>query len=167
MTAQTPRDGTPPRRTFIAASGTALLGSTAGCTAVVNFIGSQILEQVNVFNETNQPVTGAITIVDPAGDTVLDETFDLAASDSEESDNESSSSDENQSLAVYDDVWTESGSYEVAVELDSEIDGQSQANGTVTIDTPDEQKLAAALGTDDADRPIDFRVGKSLSEFGD
>ncbi|GAA0668777.1 twin-arginine translocation signal domain-containing protein [Natronoarchaeum mannanilyticum] len=171
MTARIPHDDAQPsRRSFLAASGTAVLAASAGCTAVVDFIGDRLLEEVNVFNETNRRVGGSITVVDPAGDTVLDETFDLAASDDEDgsgSGNESSSEDE-QSTAVYDDVWTESGSYEVTVELpDTEIDGQSQASGTVTIDDTDEEMLAVALGSGEVDEPIGFRVGESLSDFAD
>jgi len=171
MTARIPRDGArPSRRSFLAASGTAVLAATAGCTAVVDFIGDRLLEEVNVFNETNRRVGGSITVADPAGDTVLDETFDLAASDDEDgssSGNESSSDDE-QSTAVYDDVWTESGSYEVTVELpDTEIDGQSRASGTVSIENVDEEMLAVALGSGEVDEPIGFRVGESLSDFAD
>ena len=164
----------PSRRSFIAASGTAVLAATAGCTAVVDFIGDRLLKEVNVFNEINRPVAGSIVVTDPDGDTALDETFDLAASDDEDegsnsgSDNGSSSGDDDQSLAVYGDVWTGSGSYEVSVELDgTEIDGQSQASGTVTINNPDEEMLAVALGSGEMDEPIDFRVGESLSDFAE
>ncbi|ELY63143.1 hypothetical protein C489_20046 [Natrinema versiforme JCM 10478] len=149
---------------FLAAGGTAALAATAGCTAVMDFIGDQLLEQVNVFNETDRRVSGSIVVIDPDGDTALDETFDIAASDSE--DNESNGDDE-QSVAVYDDVWDGAGDYEVTVELDdAEIDGESGANETVTIDDPEEEMLAVALGSEEVDEPIGFRVGKSLSDFG-
>ncbi|WP_256392967.1 hypothetical protein [Natronoarchaeum rubrum] len=173
MTAKTPDDrARPSRRSFIAASGTAVLAATAGCTAVVDFIGDRLLEEVNVFNEINRPVAGSIVVTDPDGETVLDETFDIAPSDDDDSgsggDNGSNSGEDGQGIAVYDDVWTGSGSYEVSVELDgTEIDGQSQASETVTINAPDEEMLAVALGSAEMDDPIDFRVGESLSDFAD
>ncbi|WP_049907056.1 hypothetical protein [Halovivax asiaticus] len=148
------------RRTFLAASGTTVVATTAGCTELLNFIGDKLLEEVNVFNETDMRVAGSISVSGPAGDTALDESFDIASSESE-------ASDDDQSVAVYDDVWDGSGSYEVAVELtDVEIDGESQASATVAIDNPDEQMLAVGLGTGETDAPIDFSVGESLSDFG-
>lgn len=128
----------------------------------MDFVGDRLLEQVNVFNETDRRVAGSITVVDPAGETALDETFDLAPSDA----GNDSNSDGDQSVAVYDDVWGEAGSYEATVELpDTEIDGRSRASETVTIDDPDEQLLGVALGSEEVDEPIGFRVGKSLSDL--
>ncbi|WP_254763392.1 hypothetical protein [Natrinema marinum] len=121
---------------------------------MADFIGDQLLKQVNVFNETSQPVTGSIVIVDPAGDTALDQEYDLAPSDSENNDE--------RSVAVYDDVWGKTGAYEVTVELaDVEANGKSRASETVTIDDSDEQMLAIELGSEN----IGFHVGKSLSDF--
>lgn len=174
MTAQIPNDsGSLSRRSFLVAGGTVALAATAGCTGILDFFGDRLLEEVNVFNETNQSVAGSIVLTDPDGDTVLDEEFNLVASDDEDngsgsgSDNGSTSGDD-QSAAVYDDVWTKSGSYEATVGIDNtEINGQSQANETVTIDNPDEQMLAVALGSAELDEPIGFRVGESLSDFAD
>ncbi len=155
MTSQKPdKGGLTTRRKLLVTSGTTGLALTAGCTAVADFIGDQLLKQVNVFNETSQPVTGSIVIVDPAGDTALDQEYDLAPSDSENNDE--------RSVAVYDDVWGKTGAYEVTVELaDVEANGKSRASETVTIDDSDEQMLAIELGSEN----IGFHVGKSLSDF--
>ncbi|SFS54308.1 hypothetical protein [Halostagnicola kamekurae] len=164
MTTQNPGDGSRSRRTFLATSGATVLAATAGCTTVVDFIGDQLLEEVNVFNETNRKIAGSITIESPAGETVLDGTFDLISS---ENDDGTSSEDDGQSVATYDDVWDGAGDYEATVRVDgTEIDGQAQASETVTIDDPDELMLAAALGSGEVDEPIGFRVGESLSDFG-
>ncbi|WP_245800622.1 hypothetical protein [Natrinema saccharevitans] len=131
----------------------------------MDFVGDRLLEQVNVFNETDRRVTGSIAVVDPAGETALDETFDLAPSDSGD-DEGAASGDDEQSVAVYDDVWGEAGSYEANVELTgTDIDGQSQASEMVTIDDSDEQLLGVALGSEAVDEPIGFRVGESLSDL--
>ncbi|SFC51841.1 hypothetical protein SAMN05444422_109194 [Halobiforma haloterrestris] len=130
---------------------------------MIDFIGNRLLEQVNVFNETDQRIGGSIVIRGPGGDTVLDETFDIAPSDSEDDEDDG---DDEQSTAVYDDVWDGSGAYEATVELDdTEIDGESEATATVTIDDPDEEMLAVPLGSEEVDEPIAFRVGESLSDF--
>lgn len=160
MHTRVPRHGTAlSRRSFLAATGTAALTTTAGCSTVVDFVGNQILDHVNVFNETERRVGGSIELVDPASETVLDETFDLATPNTE-------TEDEGSTTAVYGDVWTDGGSYEVTVELDGvEIDGESRASETVTIDDVDEEMLAVPLGADDLDAGIAFRVGTSLSDF--
>jgi hypothetical protein len=139
-----------------------MLAATAGCTAVMDFIGNRLLEQVNVFNETDRRIGGSIVVVDPDGDTALDETFDIAPSDSGNDDG-----DDEQSVAVYDDVWDGAGTYEVTVELDAtDIDGESRASETVPIDDPDAEMVAVVLGSEEVDDPIGFRVGESLSDFG-
>jgi hypothetical protein len=145
------------RRRFLAASGTALLTAVAGCSAVADFVGDMVLEDVNVLNQLNRNIKGSVEVVDPAGDTALDETFDVPSNDEEGEGN----------TATYGDVWGDTGDYEISVELtNTEIEGVSQANKTVTIDDTDEQMVAIAPGNDETDEPIPVRVGESLSEFG-
>jgi len=146
------------RRRLLAASGTAVLTSLAGCGAVVNFLGNQVLEEVNVLNQLNREVSGSIEVVDPAGDTVLDETFDVPSTESDEGSN----------IVAYGDVWTDTGEYEVGVEIaDVEIEGTSQASRTVRIENTDEQMIAVSIGSGDGNEPIAVRVGESLSEFAE
>jgi len=147
----------PSRRQFLAASGTAVLTTVAGCSRLANFIADQILEDVNVFNETAQQHSGSIKVTGPAGETVLDDSFDLSSSESE--------NDDNDSTAVFADVWTEAGSYDATLELDTDIDGRSQATDTVTITAPDEEMLAVVLGVESMEESIGFRVGEDLSGF--
>ena len=147
----------PSRRQFLAAVGTAVLTTVAGCSQLANFIADQILEDVNVFNETAQQRSGSIKVTGPAGETVLDDSFDLSSSESE--------NDDNDSTAVFADVWTEAGSYDATLELDTDIDGHSQATDTVTITAPDEEMLAVVLGVESMEESIGFRVGEDLSGF--
>ena len=149
----------PSRRQLLAAGGTAVLTTVAGCSRLANFIADQVLEDVNVFNETAQRQSGTIQVTGPAGESVLDDSFDLSPSESED--------DDNDSTAVFADVWTEAGSYDATLELDTDIDGRSQATDTVTITAPDEEMLAVVLGDESMDEPIGFRVGEDLSGFQD
>jgi hypothetical protein len=152
-----PRSAALTRRRVLAASGAAILTSVAGCSAIVDAIGDQVLEEVNILNQLNRAVSGSIEVTSPAGDTALDETF---AVPSEDADGESN-------IVAYDDVWTETGQYRIRIELpDTEIDGVSRANETVRIDNTDEEMVAVALGSTSDDEPIAVRVGESLSDFG-
>jgi hypothetical protein len=145
------------RRRFLAASGTALLTAAAGCSAVADFIGDQILKEVNVLNQMDQDVEGSVTVIDPAGDTALDETFDVPSKEDPGEGN----------IATYGDVWGDAGDYEISIELtNAEVDGTSQASKTVTIDDTDEDRVGIAPGPNETDEPIPIRVGESLSDFG-
>jgi len=158
MTRSSHHPTTSTRRQFLAAGGTAALASVAGCANVVNSIADQFLEDVNVFNETDRRVTGTIQVTDPAGGTALDETFDLAASDD--------SGDDDGPATVFENVWAETGSYGLRVELENtDIEGQSRATETVAVSDPDEEMVGIPLGADDLDEPIAFRVGEELTDW--
>lgn len=144
------------RRRFLAASGTALLTAATGCSALVNAIGSQVFEEVNVLNEMDRTVSGSVEVTDPDGDTALEATFDLSPMDSDEESN----------VVAYDDVWEAAGDYDVSIELtDVDIEGTSQASKTVTIDDTTENMVAIAVGSDETDEPVAIRVGDSFSDF--
>ncbi|MFB6229505.1 MAG: hypothetical protein ABEH88_13330 [Halobacteriales archaeon] len=145
------------RRRFLAASGTALLTAVAGCSAVADFVGDMVLKEVNVLNQLNRKVEGSVTVTDPAGDTALDETFDVPSNDEDGEGN----------TATYGDVWGDTGDYEISVELtNTEIEGVSQASRMVRIDDTDEDMVAILPNSDKVDEPIAIRVGQSLSDFG-
>ncbi len=145
------------RRRFLAASGTALLTAVAGCSAVADFVGDMVLADVNVLNQVNRNVEGSVEVIDPAGDTALEETFDVPSKEEPGEGN----------VANYDDVWGDTGDYEISVELtNTDIEGVSRASETVTIDDTDEQMVAIAPGNDESGEHVPIRVGESLSDFG-
>ena len=152
------------RRRFLAACGVGLFGGTAGCTAIVDSLADLALGDVNLFNETESVLTGTVTITDPGDETVLSESFELPpASDDEDTDEE----DDEDGVTAYEDVWTESGTYEASVELDgeSEVQGEATASESISIDDTSEEMLAIAFGMEEADDAIGFIVGESLSDF--
>jgi hypothetical protein len=133
----------------------AATAAVAGCTeGSINWIADKFLEEVNIFNETDSEVSGAVTIVGPDGETRLDEGFTLDGSDDD--------SDENSSY--YGDVWTDAGSYDVSMELDDPVEGKTSASETVSIDDPGDQMLVVVLGGKELDADIAFRVGDDLSD---
>jgi hypothetical protein len=131
-------------------SGTALLTSVAGCSAIRSFTSDLALEDVNVFNMADGQIKGSINVVDPAGDTALEKTFDLA----HEQDQNSG------------DVLGATGEYAVSVELtNTEIAGNSQASKTVSIDDTTEERIGVVFNTNEEYEPIVIRVGTTPKDF--
>lgn len=154
------------RRRFLTGCGTVVLAGAAGCTGFANGIAGLILDDVNLFNETDGVLAGTVSIVDPADETVLREQFEIPP---EADDEESEEEDDEDNLTVFKDVWTESGSYNITVELgeDSEIQGESGTTESVSIEETDEEMLAIVLGGEESEDAIRFVVGESLSEFAE
>lgn len=138
------------RRQVLVVSGTALLTSVAGCSAIRDFTSDVALEEVNVFNMADRQIEGSIEVVDPAGDTALERTFDLE----HEQDQNSGG------------VLGPTGEYAVSVELmNTEIEGRSQASKTVSIDDTDEQRVGVVFNTNEEYDPIVIRVGTTPKDF--
>jgi hypothetical protein len=132
------------------ASGTALLTSVTGCSAIRNFTSDLALEEVNVFNMADRQIKGSIEVVGPAGDTALERRFDLEHEQ-----------DQNNG-----DVFTDTGEYTVSVELtNTEIEGSSQASKTVSIDDTDEERVGVVFNTNEEYEPIVIRVGTTPEDF--
>lgn len=85
------------------------------------------------------------------------------------SDGNESGDESEQVQGVYSDVWTDSGEYDIDVELESEdaIEDTTSATETVSIDDPDEEMLVVLFGSEADDGPISFHVITALSELGE
>lgn len=152
------------RRRFLAAGASAAGVALTGCSAIADFLGGMFLEDVNVFNGTDQKLSGSIDVLDPNGDIVLEEDFDLPSSEGEDGDgNESEEADE-ESIGIYEDVLTDSGEYTVSIELDREIGGESGATETVEVADPEEEHVMVFVGADDSGDSIVVAV---IEEFSD
>ena len=149
------------RRQYLAGSAAATTVAVAGCTeGTINWLAGKFLEDVNVFNESDSQVSGTLTVTDPAGESRLDETFTLEPGNVEDDNPD----EDSESSALYADIWTEAGEYEIAVELDEPLDGETSASGTVSIEDPGDEMLVIPLGSDEVDAAIDFRVGDSFTD---
>jgi hypothetical protein len=138
------------RRQVLVTSGTALLTSVAGCSAIRGFTSDVALEEVNVFNMADRRVEGSIEVVDPTGDTALEKTFDLE----HEQDQNSGG------------VLGATGEYVVSVELvNTEIAGSSQASKTVSIDDTDAERIGVVFNINEEYDPIVIRVGTTPKDF--
>jgi hypothetical protein len=155
MTRESPQAVGLSRRRFLAAGGATVTAAVAGCAGVVDWLANQVLEQVNLFNYTDQTVDGSVTVVGPDGETRLDESFTLAGN---------SGGNDESDAGTYGDVWSGTGSYEVSVELDKAVNGVSSASETVTIDDTGDQLLVVAIGSGDVDETIAFGVGDGLTD---
>ena len=145
------------RRRALAIGASAALASTAGCATVLDAIGNQVFEEVNLLNQLNQAVSGSVEIVDPDGETVLDTSFDVPSTESGGESN----------IVAYADVWTTTGEYQVDLELsDTEIAGTSRLNQRFSITNTEEEIVAISIGSTDETEPIALRVGESFSDLG-
>ncbi|MXR50664.1 hypothetical protein GRX03_03445 [Halovenus sp. WSH3] len=142
------------RRQLLGLCGGAITAAVTGCAGVVNRIADQLLEDVNVLNDTDQQQSGTVRVA-ADGETLLDREFTL---------NSASGNDENANVGTYADVWTDGGSYEAEVTLQEPIDGEASGSKTITIDNPDEEMLLVGLGLQEAEQPIVFRVGTSFTD---
>ncbi|WP_436930650.1 hypothetical protein [Halosimplex halobium] len=108
------------------------------------------LEEVNVFNMADRQIKGSIEVVDPAGDTALEKTFDLEYEQDQNSGG----------------VFGATGEYAVSVELtNTAIEENSQASKTVAIDDTDEEKIGVVFNTNEEYEPIVIRVGTTPKDF--
>ncbi len=131
------------RRQFLAAGATVGATAVAGCATIVNTIFGAILEDVNVVNDTDQRRAGTVGVTDPAGETVLDASFDVPYTDDDSDEAQESN------VAVFEDVYTETGEYTVTIDLDpgSAIDGTERTTQTVTVSDPENEHILAMLGS--------------------
>lgn len=144
------------RRSTLIGVGTIALTGLAGCSARAN----ERLEDVAVFNETDEPIDGTIEIVGPADEIALSDAFDVASHDEEDGVDSNAS-------ATYERVWGTIGDYDISVELADGFDiaGKTRADETVTIEDTDSALLAVVLGSDDREDEISFAVGERWSDF--
>lgn len=181
--AGTDRLTTTTRRRFLALGTGGAVAALAGCNSVLDAVGSLVLQDVNVFNAADRRLGGSIEVSGPDGETVLDEDFDVAPNDAGDGADPSNATDgdpagngtadgvgtadEDQSVAVYDDVFAGAGEYAVAIELDdgSEIDGESTAEGTVEVADPENEHVVVALDPEDTDEAVVMAVIENLSDL--
>lgn len=130
------------RRQFLGGTSIAISAGVAGCTDMIfDFIAGWLLEDVNLVNETDHPVSGSIEITDPDGAVVLEEQFELAPAAEDDEDTEADQSQ-------FADVFATAGSYEFVVELDagSAVNGVDHLEDTVEISEPGEEYVLVGFG---------------------
>ncbi|MDQ2050450.1 hypothetical protein RBH26_08110 [Natronolimnohabitans sp. A-GB9] len=144
----------PSRRQIIAGGGTVVLAPLAGCSTLAGLFDDMALEEVNAINQIDEDVSGELVIEGPGGETVFDGSFTATEEETQQG---------------FSDVWTDAGSYEVAVELEDglEIDGKSSAEKMVMIDDTEKELLAIVFGSEAVDDAISFHVVEGLSDLED
>ncbi|MEZ3170105.1 hypothetical protein ABNG03_05640 [Halorubrum sp. RMP-47] len=146
------------RRRAIAIGASAALASTAGCSAVLDAVGNQMLKEVNLLNQLNHEVTGSIKIEAHDGKLVLDDSFDVPTTESGGESN----------TVSYADVWTTTGEYHANLELaNTKIAGTSVLSRRFDIVNHEEEIVAISIGSSDEDEPIALRIGESFSDLSD
>ncbi|ARS91721.1 hypothetical protein B1756_06985 [Natrarchaeobaculum aegyptiacum] len=152
------------RRRFLAAAGATASVALAGCATVVDFLAGMVLDDVNLMNGTDQVLTGSIVVRNPDGETVLDDSFEV-----EPDEDDGGPDPDEESQAVFGDVFDGPGEYTVEIELDedSAIDGETEATLTATVDDPEEEHIIVLLGAPEHPEPVDVVVIENFSEMAE
>jgi hypothetical protein len=136
----------------------------------MNSLGSLVLDDVNLFNETNEVRAGSIQVTDPNDEPVLDEQFELAASDEEDDAGSEGTDDPDENGDnTYGDVLTDAGAYTITLDLDedSEINGVGSAERSVDVTAPADEHIVVGLGVGSSENPIEITVIEELSDLED
>lgn len=141
------------RRLFLASGASAATAPLAGCTSLSEWLGDRFVGDVNLFNLTDARISGSFTLT-IQDDALLDETLDLTAESGDEP------------AAIYEDVWTEKGDYQVTLELDGIPETEPQRlSKTVTVVDPGEEKLVVFIGRELTGQPVTARVIADFAEL--
>lgn len=158
------------RRSLLAGGATLAATALSGCAAIADFLAGFVLKDVNVINGTDRQIAGSIVVTAPSGDVVLDETFDLQASEGGTGTDGGDGTDQPSDAAsgLFGGVFDGEGDYGVAVEVDESTDfGVSGTEETVAVDKPGDEHIfvffAAESGTDE----IVVTVADGLSDLDD
>ncbi|MFD1643007.1 hypothetical protein [Halohasta litorea] len=167
------------RRRLLAAGASVAVVGTAGCAQVANYIAGLVLEDVNLFNQTDRQLTGTISVTDPAAETVLDESFEIQPETDDEGEangsedggeaNESEGTVDEESGATYADVLTGAGEYTVSATLDddSAIEGETTAERSVDVADPAAEHIVVVFGADDFDGVMGAFAIEEFTDIGE
>jgi hypothetical protein len=134
------------RRQVLTGLSTVAVTAAAGCSSIAESLASSVFEDVNVINELDRRISGSITVTDPNGETVLDETFDLRPEAQTE---QTTETDGNAAVVRYGDVFTTTGVYDLSVRLDEAVDGVREGSDTVEVTDTDSTQILVGIEADD------------------
>jgi len=169
------------RRRFLALGTGGAVAALAGCSSLLDAVGSLVLQDVNVFNAADRRLSGSVEVAGPDRETLLDESFDVApngAGDGTDAANATDDSagngavtenvtdgdpaenatadgvetgDEDHSVAAYDDVFAGAGEYAVAIELDDGSEIDGQSTAEGTVEVADPENEHVVVALDPED----------------
>jgi hypothetical protein len=161
------------RRTVLATGAGLATTALAGCAQIADFLAGFVLKDVNVINGTERPIAGSIEVTGPGGDVVLDETFDLEATEQNGGTTNGGTTDGNDqpddaASGLYGGVFDGEGDYAVVVELESGTDfGASGTEETVTVNNPGDEHVFVFFGAESGTDEIVVTVADGLSDLED
>jgi len=159
------------RRTVLATGAGLATAALAGCAQIADFLAGFVLKDVNVINGTDRPIAGSIEVTGPSGDVLLDETFDLEATQDGTGDGTTDGGDggdqpDEAASGLYGGVFDGEGDYGVAVELESGTDfGVSGTEETVAVDKPGDEHLFVFFASESGTDEIVVTVADGLSDL--
>lgn len=136
---------------------TGVTTAVAGCTRLSEAIVDYYVEDVNLFNTSDERLGGTIEVVGPGDRTLLAESFDLFPNSADAAGEPS---------AIYGNVLSTSGPHEVTIQIDATgtVDG-AVVSRAVTVSDPDEQRVVGFLGEEFTDEFVTIRVVDDFEEL--
>ncbi len=160
------------RRTVLAVCAGVGAAALAGCSRIADFVAGVVLKDVNVINGTDREIAGAIEVADPDDEVVLDESFDLQASQESDGTGTPDGGDggdgqpSEEASGLYGDVFTGEGEYDVAVTVDESTDFDAgSVEETVEVTAPDDEHIFVFFGSEDGADEIIVTVADGLSDL--
>lgn len=154
--------GTTRRRVIVAAGG-AILAALGGCTRLSEFVADRVTGEVNVFNTLDRRVTGSLTLVDPEGESLLDERLDLAPGSGN-----GDADGEREPAAIYEDVLTTAGTYQLSLEVAAtETTPRRTASESLRIDDPAAEQVVVLIGREVTDELVSVAAIEDFADLED
>lgn len=146
------------RRDVLAVGSATLALAFAGCTRVSEFVAEYYTGEINLFNTVERRITGSLAVAAPDGTMILDDEFDLAPG--------SGNAEEGEPAAIYDDVLTTAGSYQVQITADGS-EASEHHSRRLQITAPDDEKIVVLLGGEFTGEFITMTVVEDFAELED
>lgn len=147
------------RRGALAAGAGTLAVALAGCTRASELLVDHFTGEVNIFNTSDERLTGSLELVDPDGATVLDEGLVLGPE---------SGDGEREPAAVYEAVLTTPGGYQLTLHIDSTgRTDETHREERLQIRTPDEEQIVVFLGRELTGQFVTITVVEDFAELED
>jgi hypothetical protein len=148
------------RRTLLAAGAGLLVTPLAGCTRVSEFIADYVVGDVNLFNLSEDRLTGSLELVGPGDEVLLDESLDL---------DPDADVEEREPTVIYDDVLDATGPHrlDLRVEAPESDRGTTSVTETLHVTDPAEEKIVAFFGDELGEEFLTLELIADFAELED
>ncbi|MFC7071678.1 hypothetical protein ACFQJ7_09535 [Halovenus rubra] len=161
------RDGTPvgssqrslERRTLLAVGATTLLTSITGCTRISEFVADYVVGDVNLFNLSEDRLTGSLEFIGPNGEELLAESLDL---------DPDADVEKRKPTVIYEDVLNSTGPHRINLETDGPSDRANiSVSDILRVTDPGEEKVVVFFGNKVGNEFLTLSLIEDFAELED